>query len=297
VGGCGFEHQLQSARVALQDTTPENKGFLRPNAHLAIVILSDEDDCSAPVDSDLFAQEVPGTEASWRCAREGHVCNGRQPPLSEFSAPLADCRASDTGKLIPVQQIVDSIRALKARPDEQILVSGIFGWPTNPSDAVYRFVRPSVARGIDYAPVCQSPSNGAAMAALRLKAFVEAFGPNGTFSSICQDDFRPTLRSIGEQLALRVGSICLPGPLVDAEPAPGVQPDCQVVERVPMAGAPSGFQETPVPVCAPGKSPPCWRPVQAADCRDSEHRLVFDRNGRAPSPGTMVAVRCTTLLR
>src|SRR4051812_31056971 len=47
--GCGYEHQLQAIRVALsEELTPQNKGFLRPEATLGIVILTDEDDCSAP---------------------------------------------------------------------------------------------------------------------------------------------------------------------------------------------------------------------------------------------------------
>ena len=57
-GGCGFEHQFASTAVALQKAAnpldPDNGGFLRPNAYLAIVMLTNEDDCSAPSDSTLF---------------------------------------------------------------------------------------------------------------------------------------------------------------------------------------------------------------------------------------------------
>src|SRR5262249_13480780 len=62
--GCGFEHQLASVSRALgadsfdaqgnPQPPPENAGFLRKNAFLAIVIITNEDDCSAPPDSDLF---------------------------------------------------------------------------------------------------------------------------------------------------------------------------------------------------------------------------------------------------
>jgi hypothetical protein len=50
--GCGFEHQLASVARALgADGSPApagNAGFLRPDAELAIVMLTNEDDCSAP---------------------------------------------------------------------------------------------------------------------------------------------------------------------------------------------------------------------------------------------------------
>src|SRR5215471_1284862 len=56
--GCGFEHQLQSVVRALnadgQGLPANNAGFLRPNAYLAIILLTNEDDCSAPPDTDLF---------------------------------------------------------------------------------------------------------------------------------------------------------------------------------------------------------------------------------------------------
>ena len=50
--GCGFEHPFASITRALgADGSPapaENQGFLRPEAFLFIVIVTDEDDCSAP---------------------------------------------------------------------------------------------------------------------------------------------------------------------------------------------------------------------------------------------------------
>src|SRR5262245_10491184 len=45
-GGCGAEQPLQSMRLALDPARNKNPGFLRDNAFLAVVIISDEDDCS-----------------------------------------------------------------------------------------------------------------------------------------------------------------------------------------------------------------------------------------------------------
>jgi len=43
--GCGFEQPLSAMRAALTNTTA-NAGFMRASANLAVVVLSDEDDCS-----------------------------------------------------------------------------------------------------------------------------------------------------------------------------------------------------------------------------------------------------------
>ena len=156
--GCGYEHQLQSLRVALnadypsnpQDPpnqiNPENIGFVRPNAYLAIVLITDEDDCSADpddlVNDSMFLQtQMPPTEtASLKCAARGHVCNGRpipgyedpaigyQPPNSlpapniGFSTAFSNCAAKDQLQpsmpdhhylpLIRVQDMIDSINGI-----------------------------------------------------------------------------------------------------------------------------------------------------------------------------------------
>jgi hypothetical protein len=203
--GCGYEHQLQATRVALYESiTPQNKGFLRENAVLAIFILSDEDDCSAETTSNLFVDDAsfPMTTASFRCSQTGHVCNGMSPPLTAFEAPLENCRANDAGRLIHVREMVDSIRALKKFPDRDIVVAGFFGWPTSPVGARYRYIQ--TMQGVDVAPICQSASAGDAAVGLRLKQFVESFGTGGSFFTICQDDFRPALQVIGQTLAVRL---------------------------------------------------------------------------------------------
>src|SRR5205814_7848592 len=144
--GCGYEHQLQSTRVALYETvTRENAGFLRPNALLAIILVTDEDDCSADTTTDLFTDDAsfPMTTASFRCAQVGHLCDGKAPPVGVFDAPLENCMPDPNPRvdgalkigLIKVGDIVDSIRAVKERPDQQLLVSGIIGWPNNPVGA------------------------------------------------------------------------------------------------------------------------------------------------------------------
>src|SRR5262249_8144002 len=93
--GCGFEHQLASVLRALgaDGVAPpaQNNGFLRPDAYLQVVLVTNEDDCSAPPDSDLFdsssmtVTDPLGPMQSYRCNEFGHLCSGQKPPRQPAS--------------------------------------------------------------------------------------------------------------------------------------------------------------------------------------------------------------------
>jgi len=156
--GCGFENQLASIDRALggdgqQPST--NANFLRPEAYLGIVILTNEDDCSAPSNTQLYSlnggqQNIAnplGPIANFRCNQFGHICtspNGttgqppKQPPSdatmtgSTPTLDLTNCISDDTGGglLTPVSQFVSDIKALKPNdPDNTILVAAITAPP------------------------------------------------------------------------------------------------------------------------------------------------------------------------
>jgi hypothetical protein len=118
--GCGFEHQLASIDRALgadgSDAPSTNANFLRPEAYLGIVILTNEDDCSAPTNTQLFSLASGGSNqqnianalgpvANYRCNNYGHLCNdpgGNQimPPLNQQNGAttldLTNCVSNDT---------------------------------------------------------------------------------------------------------------------------------------------------------------------------------------------------------
>jgi len=94
--GCGFESQFESVYYALakahDPSDADNGGFLRDNAVLAVVMLTNEDDCSVAPNSLLLnpgvnsATDASGLGAlqSYRCNEFGHLCDGpdgkNQPP-------------------------------------------------------------------------------------------------------------------------------------------------------------------------------------------------------------------------
>jgi hypothetical protein len=297
-GGCGFEHQLQATRVALYESiTMENKGFLRAEAYLALIMLTDEDDCSAETSSDLFTDQMvyQNTAASFRCAHTGHVCNNAATPVDVFDAALTDCQASPAGRLIKIPDIVESIRVLKQRPDQQILVSGIIGWP-GPNQVMgtrYKYARSGAGNNLDYVPVCQSSNGGDANGGLRMKAFVDSFGAAGGVFSICDESFADSMKQIGEKLAAKLGDTCVTAPVVDTSPTAGIQADCQVIDRYPTTGG-TGYKDTPLPPCSKsGGAKPCWELTEHAACAVSGYRMDVQRDGMAP-PGTQQAIKCLT---
>jgi hypothetical protein len=131
--GCGFEHQLESVYRALHDPPVENTGFLRDDALLAVLFLTDEDDCSAPPDSDLFDPSPEGVAKygplhSFRCTEFGIQCNGMPVPPMSISG-LTGCSSQEMangGKLFDVQRYIDFFArpgGVKADPSDVILAS------------------------------------------------------------------------------------------------------------------------------------------------------------------------------
>ncbi len=208
--GCGFEQHLESARVAVLPASaggpPENQGFRRAGAHLALVVLADEDDCSVPATSDLFTnpEEVPGQRGNVRCALRGHLCNGAPVPPMPFSAPLSSCEPDPAGggKLIPTRALVDSFTK-EIGPNGSMSVAVIAGFPQE-GQGTYQLAEVAIGSGtlreLDLLPTCGS-AGGQAWPALRLRAFAEAFGAAGRTFSLCQPDYAAILKDVGAEIA------------------------------------------------------------------------------------------------
>jgi len=267
IAGCGYEHQLASVTTALDATaTPENAGFLRPEAHLAVVIVTDEDDCSAPPDTEFFHMVLPGQTSSTRCATAGHLCGGVHPPPTVFTAPLASCQAAEDGPLIPVATLVDRLRASKREPDRQLTVAAIFGVPSAHPEIEYRNI--STPQGVDYYANCDTRM-GTSVMGLRMAKFVESFGPAGTSFDVCVDDLVPTVRGVGRAIARRLTSACLPE----------VVTDCQVMA------------EQPLPRCGPRVEQACWELRDDQRCPGSRSLLAIEGAGTLPA-GARITARC-----
>jgi hypothetical protein len=266
VGGCGFEQPLESAFRALDPQSKVNPGFLRPDAALAVVYITDEDDCSA-ADTSLYdparqgLTDPLGPLTSFRCFEFGVSCdrNGRQP------GPRRSCVPSSGPYLHPLQRYVDQLKQLK--PSGEVIVSVISG-PSGPVEVGMEGQNPVLR------PSCQS-TNGVAVPAVRLASLVSAFGPRGSLHNVCGGDFGRALDQLGSLVAERTQTTwCLPFDPADTDPfTPAIDGDCVVVAA----------QAGKLGACAPGSSAPCYRLEASSTCASSKTVIAVEN----VAPGTL----------
>jgi hypothetical protein len=181
VGGCQIEQPLEAIRRALDGRHAANIGFLRDDARLAVVLITDEDDCSLS-DPTILGEHTPPT--SFSCFQHGVRC---EPDDATTRGEKSGCvPRADSSYLGDVGMYVAFLSGLKADPAD-ITVVEIAG---NPDPVV-------VGDSLLGAPQLQSSCRGElgdAVPAIRLRSFVNAFG--GGAASICASDFDAALTEV-----------------------------------------------------------------------------------------------------
>ena len=274
-GGCGFEHQLASVRAALDGCESDagciqrqNVGFFRQDAYLAIIILTDEDDCSAPSNSTLFdptqttLNSQLGPLTSYRCFEFGNLCGGTDPGRSQGQRNncVPGNKDSNTGhQLIPTQEIAKFIKNLKPQDPRMTYVSVIAGPPA------------LIAVGLDANgyPDLQAActgGTGSADPATRLAQFVTWFDDDrASFISVCQADLSQAMTKIATEMAQILGRQCLGAPLK----LNNGQPNCMVEDRTTIDAAAGTYTYATVPACGQLVCDPATAP--GGDCRCAMH--------------------------
>lgn len=218
-GGCPFMHHLESARRALDPDLKVNPGFLRPDARLAVVFVTNMDDCSAQ-DPAFFASAAQplGPLGVFRCYRHGLTCtcaDGKPCPMTQVG-PRKSCKPAGSW-LRPVDAYVSFFKGLK--PAGRVSLYALSGPPR---------VEVGHSQGRFFMQrACTGTSTGAADPPVRLRAAVEGMGPQGFFNvgldhqgqrletQICDGQtYRPALRFIGQSIRAALTARCIPAPLV-----------------------------------------------------------------------------------
>ncbi|MEZ4337048.1 MAG: hypothetical protein R3B82_10505 [Sandaracinaceae bacterium] len=189
--GCGFEMPLEAALKALTPTTSpirfasdslghgdtDNRGFLRDESVLAIIVLTDEDDRS--VGNTRFLEAVTDEE-----------------------------RFTGTAWLHEVARYADGFAALREDPD-RLVFAAIAGLPPDLAegfDAETSLADPRMEVVFDptdpvyIVPSCVAEGVGRATPPRRLVEVAGAFGDRGQVHSICSDDYRAPLALIAERV-------------------------------------------------------------------------------------------------
>jgi hypothetical protein len=292
--GCTFEGQLKSVRWALDpfNLPSSNEGFLRLDAALAVILLTNEDDCSVPDDSSLLdptASQVSvyGPFKSFRCNEFGHLCNvgGKlaPPPKSGAVSSLTGCVSDDTttGKLTNLGDEIAFLASLKTQPN-RVFVAAMTGPPTPYG------VMPDADGDQSVVHSCAQSSAEYADPAVRIQQWVAGFGDHGLQETICAPSFSPAMSQIAGELVKLVGPTCLPANLVDTDPGTSaIDADCRVEDSYVNAGK---SVITPLPSCAAnGNTPPCWQLVSDSTlCGGSGLLPVITRDPTMQLPNGLV---------
>ncbi len=204
VNGCGFEQPLDAILKAVTRSSSRtrfhagtvghrdgaNDGFVRRDSLLAIVALTDEDDCSAS-DPDLY--------------NRGSVTYAGDLNLRCFAFPEA---------VHPIDRYVDGL--IEARAASNLVFAGIVGVPRDVAGLGYgrMLAHPDMQERIDprmptrLVPSCNRPGTGLAFPPVRVVRVAQGLEDRGaltTIQSICQDDLRPAVDSILRLIADRAG--------------------------------------------------------------------------------------------
>ncbi|HEX4453163.1 MAG TPA: hypothetical protein VH143_19965 [Kofleriaceae bacterium] len=340
-GGCGFEAELEAMKRALDGTTNAmNAGFIRPPAYLAVIILTDEDDASIKDGSagnavfSLPAASVGGLSDfrvqpmfSYNCDQQ--ITAGSGSAFYTNCVPRTDSYLQDpayySSFLASVKDPARTVVAIIAAPPPPPFLTA--DNPPQAANITYgagantigigsvTFTSESQTQNPALLPSCSTTlADGAAIGrpAVRLAAFLSAYGDRGKFYNICQPNYGDALTDIGNTLFNAI-SPCLEGTLDtrDSDPNdPGVQLQCTVNDVLNIGG--SDQTETLMPACKmtnsangaamcntapcpdPSQTLPCWwsdNNPSGCPAPDTGYEINFYRSTPAAS-GTTESVQC-----
>jgi len=266
--GCGFEQQLES--ILASDRNSANSGFNRDDALLAVILITDEDDCST-TDPRVFDVEE----------RSSNPYQGpfADPPTDSLVQYNLRCLAHKEA-LQDLKRYVDGIAALKTDPS-QVVFAAITGIPESPSldrdnfnsdeeryqailadPAMVEIPDPATAgtQSQQLRPACTATDgSGSAAPGVRILKTALGLAENNTgvgtvVESICASDYAPALNAIVDRIAAALRQLCLPRPLTrNSQDLVG----CEVREVQPEGGtcatAGRGREETRVSTTDDGR--------------------------------------------
>jgi hypothetical protein len=268
--GCGLEQQLESMLKAVTPATNAefkftaqspngqedgpNAGFLRTDSVVALVAVTDEEDCSIPDGSNgIF---VSATQDARFIAS-----NGKAVGLNARCGVFADT----PGVLHDVQRYVKGFQAVRPANPDLVIFGAIAGVPITAEtmvddngvqdfqaildmgdmqnrfngvvgltdENVEELTNPSATLPD---PACVAPPDGRASPARRFVQVAQGFGANGVIRSICNDDFSSALTSIIDKIASKLTGACLKRTL---NPNNQGIVECDIVEYLPVGKTPA----------------------------------------------------------
>lgn len=280
--GCAFEQPLEAAARAV--ARADETGFPADEGLFAVIVVTDEEDCSVADDDAFFAAMTPGTY-NVHCSRQVH-------------------------QLTPVSELVDALRGDRA--EEELVFAAIAGVPRElPADVTpdgllshpdMDYEEMDTTEGRRLAPVCEAFDDGGVSLGRadpgRRLVQVAQHVPGSVVTTICTDDFGPAIDEIGARIGSRVPGVCLVRELPGD--ATGGRVPCEATVTL-AAGADCGVSPAYEPIGTDPDGRAICALAQVSDERPSGFFYDPDRDGCAqlvltedarPPLGSEVSVEC-----
>jgi hypothetical protein len=265
--GCGYEKGLAAMKSALGDLASSyNKDFLRPGATLAVILISDEEDCGERGDV------MESTDARGDICYYGAKGQDRDGKTS-YKNP-------NTGqdmpyKLTPVKTYYDFLMGLKNNEAGMVKFAAIVGvidknnpYTTTPDKI--EFVQPQPGQWQVKAACDTQGCTGKYCSATPGTRYVELarlFGNDAFVDSICQSDFNDTMVKIAERISCPkefnlsepIRDPALANILINGEPIPrnscsasGALIECKAGSSCPQGSCVETWVYSPPTAALPG---------------------------------------------
>jgi hypothetical protein len=258
INGCGFESQLESMYLSLkraENVDEDEYGFLRAQAILAIVFVTDEVDCSYNKDySEIFEQD--GNKVFWSdpaasfptsavCWNAGVQCEG-DPTNYDSCDPVnkdvnGNVGVSDGDAVLhPMSRYYGLLDGLETQKQEfnanQEVIVGLIGGVAADGSVHYGEVGatdPDFQDSFGIGPGCTAPGDVEAVPPVRERDLVNRY-TEGNMFSICESDYSDALEAIAERIKDQITPACYTKCVKDTDTSTMVvDPECTVEESRP----------------------------------------------------------------
>jgi len=209
VNGCGYERGLAPLKSALGPTLlgAHNAGFLRDDATLAVIIISDEDDCGEP--GDVYEMTTDGGNVCYFAAKGV----GPDPSNPVYTPMTYHPDAPDKPyQLTPVEEYYDFlVNDVKGGRKGMVKFAAIVGMNdvSDPSTTTidYWYNTATTRPRWEITDACTTPGCSGdycfAEPGTRYIKLAQLFGvgQNAFLDTICQSDFSATMQALGTFVA------------------------------------------------------------------------------------------------
>jgi hypothetical protein len=316
VSGCGFGSPLESMYLALaraRASSETSYGFMRAEAALLIVFVTDGVDCSYDKDwTDIFAAD--GNKLYWSdpgamspsaalCWNAGVECVGDpggydscDPVDKTIDGELA--AAEGEAVLHPLRRYVDQVQHIEGlkrqiNPTQEVTVALIGGVMDDGSIVYADAEDPLLQDSWGIGPGCTGVDGSRATPPVRLREFTDAFAP-ANLHSICSTDFAPALEAIVKRVLPKAQPLCFTRCVADLDPSTEIlEPECAVEQKLPNG------ERVAIPEClrdADGYviDPDTERYAMPSETADVCYAALVDPGGLTSDPHDDLSLECSS---